>query len=261
MCEKEGCGAVFPLKQHLTRHARLHENPRPFKCNWEGCSESFAKHEKLRIHLCLKHTGEPIYRCEKCPSAQFNTKAERNRHEKTAHSSRMYACGYEGCGQTFTKWTLAVAHRKEEHKTLSTTCLMCEECGRGHFKSEASLRQHCRMHGQPAPVPVKHACPQCSAKEFSSRAALKAHLKAVHSSDLPYVCPECGKGYGYKALLKRHEERGHSLKPSPESESESEKVKVVTEKERCFSCNDCHRRFFRQYDLDRHINSIHRIYK
>ena len=269
MCSHAECNASFALKQHLTRHEKLHANPKPFECTWPLCGKAFAKHEQLRLHICQEHTGEALFKCEKCDGIEFRTKSEFKKHEKAVHGSRIYVCGVEGCGQSFNKWSLVVAHRKSEHsKKLvvpageSVNSLICEECGKGPFKSEASFRQHGKIHSLPFEPPVKHACPQCE-KEFVSRSSLKAHVIAVHSTELPFVCGECGKAYGYKKLLKRHIEKVHmnteDVKGDDDTKTDSVTAVDIFFKERSLICpvKDCRRRFFRQYDLERHIQSIH----
>lgn len=204
----------------------------------------------------MEHTGEDLFKCEQCDLG-FKSKVEYRRHEKTAHGSRVYVCGIEGCGDSFPKWTLAVRHRKEAHRpkeSISEVNLVCEECGRGPFKSEASLRQHLRIHTQ-SPLQVKHSCPHCE-KEYESRSSLKGHIKAVHSSEAPFECEVCGKAYGYKKLLKRHIEKRHG---DETANSGAETSSIYFSKERNVVCpmKDCRRRFFRQYDLDRHVQSMH----
>lgn len=237
----------------------MHANPKPFECTWPLCGKSFAKHDQLRMHTCREHTGEALFRCDQCGGKEFQTKSELKRHEKSVHGSRVYLCGVEGCGRGFNKWSLVVAHRKTDHpKKPVAVCgdLVCEECGKGPFRSEASFRQHCRIHSNPFVAQVKHTCPQCE-KEFSSRSSLKAHVQAVHSTDLPFGCEECGKAYGYKKLLKRHIEKVH-MEAVDASQSIPQPVEIFF-KERALTCpvKECRRRFFRRYDLERHMQSIH----
>ena len=263
VCLQGGCGAAFALKHHLTRHEKLHTKCKPFECKWPDCLAAFSKHEQLRAHVSSEHTGESLFKCEKC-CMEFGSRREFRRHEKSAaHGSREYVCGVDGCGRAFPKWTQVVLHRKsEEHKKDlcdSSVNLYCEECGRGPFKSEASHRQHSRIHCETLMV-VKHICPQCE-KEFSSRSSLKAHSRAVHSTEKPFMCEECGKSYGYKKLLKRHTERHHRTEDTATDEGNEQvaALKFTFFKERSLMCSfkDCPRRFFRQYDLDRHMQSIH----
>lgn len=215
------------------------------------------------MHVCLEHTGEALFRCDKCEGVEFRTKSEFKRHERTVHGSRVYMCGIEGCGECFPKWSLVVAHRKAEHQTKKLPAdhdsFMCEECGKGPFKSEASFRQHCKIHSLTTLNAIKHACPQCE-KEFASRSSLKAHVKAVHSTELPFVCDrdQCGKAYGYKKLLKRHIEKVHMMTVK-EGDTQNTLSEEIFFKERSLLCpvRECRRRFFRQYDLERHMQSIH----
>jgi general transcription factor IIIA len=277
-CSFLGCESSFALKHHLTRHEKLHADPKPFACTWPGCLETFSKHEQLRVHVCLEHTGEPAFTCALCDNLEFRDKASFRRHERSVHSGRVYLCGLDGCGKTFPKWSLAVLHRKTEHQTSSAekindndeNALMCDECGKGPFKSEASYKQHSKTHSL-SPSLIRHPCPLCIDKEFSSRSGLKAHGLAVHSTTLPFVCETCGKGYGYKKLLKRHMERFHSISSdnSLETISHPNPSQVSTEamdtiqnfhfREKDLPCpiKNCNRRFFRQYDLDRHMQSLH----
>ena len=289
-CSFEGCTSSFALKHHLTRHEKLHKNPKPFACIWPQCTESFAKHEQLRAHRCLEHTGQALYECEKC-LIEFKDKAEFRKHMKMLHSGRVYVCGVEGCGESFNKWTLVVGHRKSEHRNKTNLIfsngddenfkhLLCEECGKGPFKSEASFKQHTRTHTRSDIIegPV-HVCLQCD-KLFMSKSGLKAHELAVHSTVLPFLCDVCGKRYGYKKLLKRHIERVHGADDVIESNAHftdnncsisisnfDTQAQITMEqiigstyfKERNFNCpvKECRRRFFRRYDLDRHLQSAH----
>ena len=271
ICSQADCAAAFALKHHLTRHEKLHEKTKPYECAWPDCRSAFPKHEQLRLHVCEAHTGESLFKCERC-SMEFKSKTEFRRHERSvAHGSREYVCGVDGCGMTFPKWSQVVQHRKCEHKKKldggeCESSMFCEECGRGPFKSDSSYRQHCRTHCEPtAPNPIKHACPQC-AKEFSSRSSLKAHSQAVHSTELPFACAECGKAYGYRKLLKRHCERNHEdevqrvvTTATTATAATSATAATAFFKERSLMCpiGACQRRFFRQYDLDRHLQSMH----
>ncbi|CAH9073394.1 unnamed protein product, partial [Cuscuta europaea] len=40
-CPVNGCGKKFNCHRYAVRHQRVHEEDRPLKCSWEGCSMSF----------------------------------------------------------------------------------------------------------------------------------------------------------------------------------------------------------------------------
>lgn len=274
MCSFEGCAAAFALKHHLSRHEKLHSNPKPFGCEWPGCLAAFSKHDQLKTHVAVEHTGEAVHKCPKC-AEEFESKAEMKRHDKSKHLGRTYMCGFDGCGESFTKWSAVVAHRKSSHlkqpksKTLTPSTstnifleLYCEECGKGPFKTESSHRQHCKIHSKVPEIP-KHACPHCeNSKTFASRSSLKAHLLAVHSSEMPFACHLCDKAYGYKKLLKKHFEKAHVNHQSADTENSDNSVKsLLFFKERSLLCpvKGCNRHFFRSYDLIRHTQSMHKF--
>lgn len=266
-CTFEGCEATFALKHHLTRHEKTHLSEKSYVCTISDCQEAFAKHVQLRQHMCQAHKGEPTFKCESC-GLGFDSRSRYKRHQKTAHSGKLYMCGHEGCFQTFTKWSEVVAHRKNEHKRI----LICSECGKSSFKSETAYKQHLKSHFETLEEKAKHFCPQCG-KDFTSRNNLKAHVQAVHSTTLPFACSLCDAAYGYKKLLQKHMAKVHNsscpeelpMTVSPQQLTDAFSLEALVGLDyvnaREISCpvESCKRRFMRQYDLDRHMESTHSV--
>ncbi|KAG9138891.1 hypothetical protein Leryth_007509 [Lithospermum erythrorhizon] len=86
-CTHEECGKKrFSSHKNLIGHQRVHDDNRPLKCPWEGCTMSFkwawARTEHLRVH-----TGERPYKCkvDGC-SLTFRFVSDYSRHRrKTGH--------------------------------------------------------------------------------------------------------------------------------------------------------------------------------
>ncbi|KAL7643244.1 UNVERIFIED_CONTAM: hypothetical protein RMT77_006535 [Armadillidium vulgare] len=144
--------------------------------------------------------------------------------------------------------------------TVSETNLSCNSC---HFKSnslkevEKHRKSHfCHICGLFVTYPKQmknhlikvhnfsrlsnslykpFECTLCH-KRYSSSSGLHNHKKTVHSG-ATFTCTVCGKSFKHKRLLSLHSIR-HSIK----------NVK-------CLHCEAC---FFHTYELNKHINSVHR---
>ena len=53
VCDK--CGKHFALQQYLVEHDFTHTRQKPFKCNVDGCAETFRQRGKRSIHQTLVH--------------------------------------------------------------------------------------------------------------------------------------------------------------------------------------------------------------
>lgn len=86
-CTHEECGKKkFSTHKNLILHQRVHNDDRPLKCPWDGCTMSFkwawARTEHLRVH-----TGERPYKCkvDGC-NLTFRFVSDYSRHRrKTGH--------------------------------------------------------------------------------------------------------------------------------------------------------------------------------
>jgi hypothetical protein len=87
----------------------------------------------------------------------------------------------------------------------------------------------------------------------------------VHEKVKPFVC-DCGRAFGFKKVLQRHE-LTHT-QPAPPRERKVRKTRIIDaiagiagdELARNIVClvEGCDRRFLRDYDLRRHVASVHK---
>ena len=96
--------------------------------------------------------------------------------------------------------------------------------------------------------------------------ALKNHIRTAHDHVKPFVCgfEGCGKAFGFKKVLQRHE-LTHTQPPPPRERQKPndiiDEIVGIGYEKRDIACSveGCTRLFMREYDLKRHLASIHKI--
>lgn len=53
ICQHPNCTARFHQLQHLKTHTASHEGIKPFKCNFDGCDQTFTQKGNLKVHFSL----------------------------------------------------------------------------------------------------------------------------------------------------------------------------------------------------------------
>lgn len=85
-------------------------------------------------------------------------------------------------------------------------CLRCREAfaTKGELKAHPCLRPEGEQEGEggPPPRPKRHQCPICL-KAFARPWSLSRH-RLVHSTDRPFVCPDCGLAFRLASYLRQH---------------------------------------------------------
>ncbi|KAM9784052.1 P43 5S RNA-binding protein-like isoform 2-T2 [Syngnathus typhle] len=221
-CTVSGCNGRFSRKSHLRRHLRQHDGVRQFKCELDTCNKSFFQADHLKRHMCYTHGDKEKY--FKCPQAgcsltfkkRFRFKVHLQEHALTAK----FKCSKKECGAMFDSRMARNAHEKkhadenckvvtvtwsmlQKHMVKHPSTFICQVCKK-EFKQANSLRHHKRVHATHKPVLV---CPRdnCDAF-FSTTFNLQHHIRKVHLKLLKYKCsfPDCPRTFAMRESMVRH---------------------------------------------------------
>ena len=200
ICDRE-CEDERGFRSHMANgHVGL-----KIKCNSSFCGKLFDTDEEYQIHFLEKHEKADKYTCHLCGKVfGTNQRAFFNRHVDS-HS-------LDG-------------KQKPEFE--------CKQCSKAFF-FEIDLRIHLTgtTHGGGRNYP----CSTCDYKAYSKQ-ALKYHIAEWHSTERPFECEICGKGFSNERYLQRHLE--------------------VHDSTRKFECSVCNKKFKSQKHLTVH-DKIHR---
>ena len=244
------CGKIFKNLSSMLRHSKLHNIPRPFRCDCgTGFSTSAARsrHKKkcssgelkegprpFQCSVCSEKFSEEIAKasheatvqhifCEHCNKG-FATKNRYRSHINIVHTSKV--CRY--CNESFTQKKFTRKHEIRQHELP----FQCEECKR-RFSSEDEKSNHNCNQGFP--------CDQCD-KVLLRRDSIRRHMREVHkvvykksniktTKTVDLCCNYCGLKCNSQNGLNIHKK----LQPTPR-----------------FRCSVCLKRFSNGFNLEYH---------
>lgn len=164
------CGRGVNSKQHLKRHEKTHY--KSFVCTYDGCSESFHKHQSLKAHIRAVHEGLSGHVCRVC-GKQFNRPSRLVDHMEKHHSeTAKLMCDFPGCYQTFRVWSALQLHVKTEHPRLE-----CEICGK-KCVGATGLANHMKIHDENTVIKL-WKCVECGEK-FHKKEDTVRHFAERH---------------------------------------------------------------------------------
>ncbi|KAF2347221.1 Zinc finger C2H2-type [Trinorchestia longiramus] len=195
------CGKSYKTLQELTKHSRVHNVAKHFKCNI--CVASFPIKSALDKHL-LVHTGERPFKCDVCLKS-FRQSAALVRHKLWTHRLKnQNKC--EICGKTFFTAALLLYHLDvhgdqglQVKQKLEDSIVIEEEADQ---ESDGKPRSDDEDTALERENNVNNKCEYCS-KTFPSYVALLTH-KLTHKLSASYKCDQCHRTFREKRYLQKH---------------------------------------------------------
>ena len=135
------CGKIVKSKSILERHKQqVHENFRPFKCNY--CEESFKNHNSLACHIGEKHDSSvKKFKCDKCDFSTAYHKSLRQHHQDRHEKNRQFPCHI--CPYVSVRKETLRTHIRQVHEGYRP--YKCKFCPKG-YTCLRELRKHIEVH-------------------------------------------------------------------------------------------------------------------
>ncbi|XP_077482214.1 uncharacterized protein LOC144092921 isoform X2 [Stigmatopora argus] len=254
------CEETFPRFKPLRSHyEHFHNLSKPFKC--KCCSNTYSRLEYLIRHE-WRDSGHLPFQCNIC-SLRFRNDCDLVSHQRVHTKEKPYLCGE--CGKTFSQRTNLLRHHRFLHsESRNEKKHFCADCDR-YFKEEGALiKHHKKKHLKEL---TRHLCPYCG-KTFSASAI--ARHKLLHTGERPLKCtfPDCNKSFLSAPEKKRHVLLHHSTeRPFKCDTCGKGFVTIGLRNAHCkihsgkkpFQCGICCKAFLKRYSMIRHKKLVHAI--
>ncbi|XP_063541874.1 zinc finger protein 92-like [Cydia strobilella] len=189
------CNLDFNLFQDYNEHKASieHENMKircPICCNLY--SESY-----LKKHLLLHKPEDVPFVCDIC-GKKFIMQGQFTRHRLTHFYDLPFKCSLCPYRGRFTE-SLKM-HMRTHTGDKPYQCSECAKC----FISKSNLNKH--MHVHKAEHDFK--CETCG-RGFNTKRTLDLHFKVDHTGIKDHLCNICGKAFGYRKQMMKHQLKVH----------------------------------------------------
>lgn len=190
------CDEEFPGPKKLISHSRdFHQDLKPFKCNYSGCTKAYQNPKALKVHR-RSHEEEKRFKCLECP-AGFFVKANLISHTRT-HLGEKFKC--DQCDKSFSSLSYFKQHQISHIHETTGQFFICTfaECNK-KFSNRFALRSHLIVHSE-----RKFVCNICLST-FKTQQSLKVHsLKHSIGESKLFQCHICGFATKYRQQYHDH---------------------------------------------------------
>ncbi|GAB0092430.1 zinc finger protein 2 [Sergentomyia squamirostris] len=187
------CQKTFQNNFKLDEHMLRHKDPKPYKCQYEGCKKGFQSKIGWAQHEA-SHKGLFLLTCDICGKG-FQCQSYLTVHQRVHSDSRPFACST--CGERFKAKATLINHENRHKGILPFKCYICYK----GFVTKALCTSHEATHDD-IENNRKYPCEICQ-KKFVCKTYLKVHQR-IHLNDRPFGCEICEKKFLTKTDLKTH---------------------------------------------------------
>jgi general transcription factor IIIA len=164
----------------------------------------FTTHAELRAHISVAHP--PL--CTQCgyvAKRQGELRRHlREKHELSLEERRPWICGWEGCGQGFTKKSNLTTHTATVHQGLKPFLCEFPDCGK-RFGHKAVLARHfTARHTEDKNVPKTKKPRKKRTKALGLAEMLTGYGYDESGRDIPCVVEGCAYRFSRLVDLRRH---------------------------------------------------------
>ena len=195
------CKKTFSTLGNMRNHyLTIHQNYRPYKCEFPGCSKRYSILSRYQVHL-RTHEGKKPFLCQIC-NKSFNEKGNLKTHLRFHSEKRPFKCSF--CTKCYKTNGHLKDHIEIQHKKIKK--YMCETCEK-RFGRISTLKAHIRTHTGERNFKCKiEGCNKYFAEKGNMEIHYKRHLKKLNKLN-ELEEKETKKNYGQKEVKLDFEEK------------------------------------------------------